>query len=161
MVDSSLRRRTLLFSLAAVKTTLFLVVVVCAASISITNISFSGEQGTLVTVANGLLSVDKGFNKTTVTLSAAGTSCPSTVVFGASPGTANTGLTANDVIYDVQVNTTGSAPSNSCFTVRLAVTLGLGTPTNYGPVYIETGSPVTGGRAIDCKFDLQTTSLPT
>ncbi len=158
-VGSRFFRRAFLLGLA-VRAILFLVVVVCAASISITPTSLSGEMGTQLTVANGLRLMDKGFMTTSLPLSAAGISCLSPIVFGSSPGMANTAVTANDAVYDVQVNTTATAPPNTCFTVRLVTTNGSGSQTSYGPVNIETGSSITAGQTIDCKFDLQTSNLP-
>ncbi len=89
-------------------------------------------------------------------------SCVSTVAFGAFPGTANTALTAGNIVYDVQVNTTATAQAIIRFTVTLATTTSNTTnQTSYGPVYIKTGASITPGQTINCKVGLATMNLQT
>ncbi len=60
-----------------VKIMVSLVVLVSAASITITTKNYQAEIGSSVTVANGLLATDKGFSPAAVGSSAVGTSCSS------------------------------------------------------------------------------------
>ncbi len=143
-----------------VKTLLLVVVVVYAASIPIGQKNVTGEQAAHTKVTNGLISKDSGFTKAGSSPTAAGTGCGSTIAFGSTPGNANTAVTAGNIVYDVQVNTTATAPASTCFTVTLVITNSAGAQTSYGPVYISTGASVTAGQTIDCKFDLGTTMLP-
>jgi len=126
-----------------------MVAIVFAASISVTSSSYQAEIGSAVNVANGLIATDKGFSVSPTVGSPAGTSCSNPVSFGASPQTANTTIVAGHLVYDVQVNATSGAPSNSQFNVTLV----LGSST-YGPLCIQTLSLLSG--TIDCRFDVGT-----
>ena len=139
---------------------LLLVMVVFAATLAITTTSIAGgEKGSYLPVNNQILVTDKGFSKSSSTQTASGTSCGSPQTFGGSPSIANTPITANDIIFDAQSNTTAGAPTNTCFTVTFIVFTSITTKSTYGPVYISTGPTVTAGQTIDCKFDVGT-SLP-
>lgn len=150
-----LRRATLYI---AIKTILTLFVLVYAASIIATTTVHQAEIGGALTVTNNLKAMDKGFSKAGSTISAAGSSCASNVTFTGSPGVANTAITAGNIIYVVQVNTTASTATSTCFTVNLVITPSGGSQQSY-TVYIATGSSVSADQTIDCKFDIGT-SLP-
>ncbi len=139
---------------------LALFVVASAAAVTIITKPLSGEGGTHTAILNNLISMDKGFMKAGSTTSATGT-CPSAgnVTFSSSPQTASNGIAIGDIFFDAQVNTTSTTPTISCFTVTLALTLGSGPPTTYS-VKVATGSSVSAGWIVDCKFDVGT-SLPT
>lgn len=137
-----------------------LVTVVFAATLAVTTTSFNGENGSYLPVNNQIVVTDKGFTKPSSTQTAAGTSCGSPITFSGSPSVANTPITANDIIFDAQSNTTASSPVSTCFTVTFIVFTSPTTRSTYGPVYISTGSTVTAGQTIDCKFDTGST-LPT
>ena len=111
--------------------------------------------GGALNIVSTLASADKGFSKAGSGMSEAGRNCGQKVVFSGSPGTANNVVVAGDIIYVVQLNTTSSTPVNACFTVTLTITPTGGSPTSYS-VRIGTGSPVTAGQTIDCKFDIGT-----
>ncbi len=134
------------------KIMLSLIVLVSAASITITSTNYQAEIGSSVTVANGLLATDKGFSLAPMGSSAAGTSCSSPITFGTTPGTANTAIVSGHLVYDVQINSTTSAPVSS----KLNVTLVLGGST-YGPLCIQTPASPANGQTIDCKHDVGTT----
>jgi hypothetical protein len=146
-------------TLLVVKILLIMIVVAWAANSGIQSVNYTGESGGLDTTNNQLLTTAQGFSKVS-TLSAAGTSCGSAVTYG-SGTVANTPLTGGDVIFDAQVNTTATTPSSTCFTVTFYLFTSIATQSSLGPVYISTGSTVTPGQAIDCKFDLGSSSLPT
>ncbi len=137
----------------AAKVIVSMVVLVYAASISVTTNNFQAEMGSAVKVANGLLATDKGFSLASSGSSAAGTSCSAPIIFGSST-VGNTAITAGHLVYDVQINSTTSAPA----TTKFNVTLILGS-TTYGPVCIQTPATPANGQTIDCKFDVGT-SLP-
>jgi hypothetical protein len=137
-----------------------LIILVAAATYVLASKNLAGEKGTQLKVTNQLLSLDKGFSKAASGISVAGTSCLSNVTFTGSQQNANTAVTAGDIVYDVQVNTTAISTASTCFTVSLVMTSSTGTRTSYGPVYLATGSSPASGQTVDCKFDLQQTSLP-
>ena len=143
----------------AVKALLTLFVLVYAASIVTTTTTYQSAVGGSISVTNNLKAMDKGFSKASSTVSAAGTSCAANVTFTGSPDSANTAITAGNIIYIVQVNTTASADPTTCFTVNLVITPSGGSQLNQ-TVYIATGSSVPADQTIDCKFDTGT-SLPT
>ncbi len=139
----------------AAKVIVSLVVLVYAAGISVTTNSFQAEVGYAVKVANNLLATDKGFSlATSGTPTPAGNTCSGPVQFGGTPGTANTVITMGHLVYDVQVNSTASAPSNTKFNVTLVLA-----STTYGPLCILTPPSPANGQVIDCKYDVGT-SLP-
>jgi hypothetical protein len=135
-----------------VKVALSLAVIVYAASISVTTTTYQAEIGSAVKVANNLLATDKGFTLAGSGSSATGTSCSSPIIFGGSPGTANIAITASHLVYDVQVNSTTSAPVSTKFNVTLVLA-----STTYGPLCIQTPASPANGQTIDCKFDVGTT----
>jgi hypothetical protein len=141
----------------ALKTILVLVVAVSASSITFTSTNYQSEVGGVLKVANGVTLTDKGFATAALPVSATGT-CPSAgnVTFTATPGTANTAIASGDQVYDAQVATTTSTPSVSCFTVTLTITPNGGSPNTY-TVKIASGSSITAGQTIDCKFDVGST----
>ena len=132
----------------AAKILLSLVVLVSAASITITSSNYQAEIGSSVTVANGLLATDKGFTVASAGVNATGTSCSSPTTFGPVTGTASTAIVLGDLAYDVQISTAG-APANMTFNVTFVLA---GTP--YGPLCIQTPSPSVDGQTIDCKYDV-------
>jgi hypothetical protein len=135
------------------KVALSLVVLVYAASISVTTTTYQAEIGSAVKFANNLLATDKGFATVLVGSTAAGTSCSSPITFGAVPGTANTAITGGHWVYDVQVNSTSGAAANTKFNV----TLTLASNPPYGPLCIQTPASPANSQTIDCKFDVGTT----
>ncbi len=138
--------------LPLVKIVLSLGILVYAASISATTTTYQAELGSLVKVANNLLATDKGFTLAGAGSSATGTSCSSPIIFGGSPGTANTAITASHLVYDVQVNSTTNASPTTKFNVTLVLA-----STTYGPLCIQTPASPANGQTIDCKFDVGTT----
>jgi hypothetical protein len=142
-----------------VKVLLVLVVVAWATTSVVQNVNYTGETGAVENINNTLLATSKGFH-TTSAASASGTSCPgSPVTFGVGSA-ANTVLVNGDEIFEVQVNTTGTTPTSTCFTVTLYLSTSQGSETQYGPIYLASGASAPAGETIDCKFDLATTSLP-
>ena len=144
---SLLAKRTSLAVL--VKAFLALLAIVFAATITLTPVTYQAEFGLSVSVVPHLLATDKGFSLAQASAVANGTSCSSPIIFGPSPGTANTTIVAGDLVFDVQVNQTSSAAVSSPFNV----TLSLGSNT-YGPLCIETTSSPVNGETIDCRFDV-------
>jgi hypothetical protein len=130
------------------------VVLVYAATISITTNSQQAEVGSLLNVANGLVAIDKGFSVAASGSSANGATCPtSPISFASAPGNANTTIVAGHFVYSVQINDTTAS-----FPTTFNVTLVLGS-TTYGPLCIRTVA--TGAnQIIVCKFDIQATTLP-
>jgi hypothetical protein len=132
-----------------VKALLALLAIVFAATITITPVIHQAEFGSTLSIVPGLLATDKGFNLAPASAVANGTSCSSPIIFGPSPGTANTTITTGDLVFDVQVNqTSGATPSHP-----FNVTLFLGTIT-YGPLCVQTISSPVDGETIDCRFDV-------
>lgn len=80
--------------------------------------------------------------------SSAGTNCTVPVTFDVSPMKANTTIMAGDMVFDLQVNATTSAPQNHLFNVTLVVG-----STSYGPLCIKTLVPSVT-ETIDCRFDV-------
>jgi len=145
--------------LLAIKIFLMLIMVAWAVNSVAQTTSYTSEAGGLNKTDNQLLVTVKGFSKTSAA-SAAGTSCGAPVTYGS--GTlANTALTGGNIIFEAQVNTTATTPSSTCFTVTFYLFTSIGSQATYGPVYLSTGATVTPGQAIDSKFDLGSSSLPT
>ena len=140
-----LRKVTLVFS---VKVILSLVVLVNAASITATTTSYQAVIGGAISVASSLSGADKGFSKASTAI-AATTNCPAGTVFGVGT-TATPGVTSGDLVYDLQVNFTGT-PINTCWQVTFVYTSSGGSQTTLGPVGIAS---VTSSGTIDCKFDI-------
>ncbi|OLB46897.1 hypothetical protein AUI07_02690 [archaeon 13_2_20CM_2_53_6] len=139
----------------AAKVCLALLALVFAASVTVSTTTYQAQVGSTVNVTNSLLATDKGFTIATTGSSSSGASCSAPVTFGPSPGVANTDITAGHLVYDVQVNSTSTAQSNTQFNVTFV----LGS-TVYGPLCIQTPSPSLDGQIIDCKFDIGSNSLP-
>lgn len=148
-----LSRRTFWILLA--KVSLLTVAIAAGATISVTSLKYQSELASVQQVASNLIATDKGFTLTTSTISSSGTSCATPVIFGASPGTASTGVTSGHLFYDVQVNSTTGAPVSQKFNVTLVLA-----GTTYGPLCIQTPSSPQNGQTIDCKYDVGT-ALPT
>ncbi len=140
----------------AVKVALTLLVLVYAANLTISLKHYTGEQGSYLTVTNNLLSVDKGFTKASSGLTATGLCPTENVTFTSTPTTANTTVTAGHIVFDAQVNTTTTTPALRCFTVTLDLSMSNGSHSTY-TVKIATGSSVSAGWTIDCKFDVGAT----
>lgn len=133
------------------KFVLVVAIIVYASSVT-TSTNYQAEKATYLSVTNGLLVMDEGYSKISSTTSAAGTSCGSPVNYGASPGVANTPLTAGNILFDVEANTTASSTPNTCYSITLYVSTSIASQTQYGPVYVATSSTVTPGQMIDCSF---------
>ena len=140
-----------------IKVALSMVILVYAASITATSNNYQAEIGSVTTVASGLKATDKGFSLATTgsSASATGTTCTTPTVFAPSPGVANNAIVAGNLVYDVQINQTTIAPPAAKFNVTFV----LG-PTAYAPLCIQTLATPLNSQLIDCKFDLQQTSLP-
>ena|SRR2546425_2025867 len=137
----------------------FVVVIIVYASSVTSSTNYMGERATYLSVNNGLLLLDKGYSKVSATTPAVGTSCVSPVTFSGSPQVANTLLTSGDFLFDTQANTTISSTSNTCYSVTFYLSSSISNQTQYGPVYVATGTPITVGQMIECKFDIGA-SLP-
>jgi hypothetical protein len=113
--------------------------------------------GGALSVNTNLSSADRGFSKAASTMAAAGaSSCAGNVTFLVLAQSANNAITSGDIVYDVQLNTTGTTPSSTCYTVTLANTSSGGSPQTYR-LYVATGLVVASGESIDCKFDIGST----
>lgn len=132
------------------KLLLSLTAIVFAASINVTSSSLQGEIGSVMKFPTGMIATDKGFSAAPIAESSAGTSCTVPVIFNVLPGKANTTITAGDLVYDVQVNATTSAPTNQLFNVTLVIG-----STAYGPLCVKTLVPAIT-ETIDCRFDVGT-----
>jgi hypothetical protein len=147
--------------LVFLKILLSLSILVYAASIVAVPASYIAVSAGRVSVSSNLAGEDRGFSKASSTVPAAGTACGvgTQVSFGVAAQTANTAITAGDLVYDLQLNTTGTTPSSTCWTVSLAYTPAGGPQTNVGSVFVGTIVALSA-QTIDCKFDLGA-SLPT
>ena len=126
----------------------------------VTTTNYRALVGGQVNVVSVLSGADRGFTKAGSAITGNGAACGSAVQFGVLAGTATPGVTSGDMIYDIQLNTTGSTPASKCWQVNLTYTSSSGMLTTKGPVWIGTGIVVPPlNQAIDCKFDLGT-SLP-
>jgi hypothetical protein len=135
------------------KAMVFLVVLVYATNLSVTNTNYQAELGSLFKVANGLVAIDKGFSVAASGAVAVGNVCPSIpVLFALPPGSANTTIIAGHFVYAVQINDT-SAPINNTYNVTLVLASG-----TYGPLCIRTALTA-GNQVIVCRFDVGT-ALP-
>ncbi len=140
-----LRKATLVLS---VKTILSLMVLVNAASITVTTTSYQAEVGGAINIASNLSGADKGFSKASSAITATGTTCPTATIFGATT-VATPGVTSGDLVYDLQVNSTG-IPNNTCWVVTFVYTSSGGSQIT---LTTEIGT-VTSSGTIDCKFDV-------
>lgn len=142
--------------ITVVKMCLSLIAIVSAASISVTQTKYQAEIGSAVTVGNNLIALDKGFSTSPTAWSAVGATCPSSpITFAASPGTANTTITAGHWVFDVRVNSTSTAPGSTTSNVTLVLA-----SQTYGPLCVRTPATSSNNQMIDCRFDVGTT-LPT
>ena len=145
-------RRTFTWYLSS-KIVLALLIVAVSATTIVTSTTYQAEIGGELNVTNSLVAVDKGFFVAGSSVAAAGTSCSSPAIFGA--GTvANTGITQQDLVYDVQVNETSITNINTCFKATLVVTPNGAAATTYGPVYMNTTISILSTLRIDCQFDI-------
>jgi hypothetical protein len=136
------------------KAMVFLVVLVYATNLSVTNTNYQAELGSLFKVANGLVAIDKGFSVAASGAVAVGNVCPTVpVLFAVLPGSANTTITAGHFVYAVQVNDT-SAPINNTYNVTLVLA-----SSTYGPLCIRTALAA-GNQIIVCRFDVGATLPP-
>jgi hypothetical protein len=143
---SFLKKVTFVFSLKAV---LSLIVLVNAVNIIATTMSYQAVIGGAISVASNLSSADKGFSKASSGIAATGTLCATAAIFGLAT-TATPGVTAGDLVYDLQVNSSGT-PANTCWQVSFVYTPSGGAQATLGPIVI--GTVVSSG-TIDCKFDV-------
>jgi len=149
-------RRSQLYITLKVLLTLF--VLVYAADIAVTQSPHHALIGGYLSVTNNLTAMDKGFSKAGSTLTATGNCPTSNVTFTSGPGIANNNITAGNIVFIVQVNTTASTLTLRCFTVTLTLTPASGPQTTH-TIKLATSSSVSAGWTIDCKFDIGT-SLP-
>ena len=133
---------------------IFIVVIIVYASSVATSTSYQAEKATYLSVNNGLLLLDEGYSRISTTTSPAGISCVSPITYSGSAQVANSQLTAGDVLFDVQANTTSSSTINTCYTVAFYISTSNSNQTQYGLVYLATGGSITVGQTIDCKFDI-------
>src|SRR5712691_10518102 len=143
-------RRTFTWYLSA-KIVLALLIVAVSASSIVTSTTYQAEIGGELNVTNRLIAVDKGFSVAISSVVPAGTSCSSPTIFGG--GTvANTGITQQDLVYDVQVNETLTTSTNTCYKATLVVTPNGSSATIYGPVYMNSTVSILSAFGIDCEF---------
>ncbi len=137
------------------KICLVLTILVYGTTIVAVPTSYKAVSAGRISVNPNLAGRDRGFSKASSTVAAAGTSCGvgTQVNFTSVASTANTAITAGDLIYDLQVNTTGSTPNSTCWTVSLVYTPTGGSQVSAGSVFIGTAVAV-AGETIDCEFDL-------
>jgi hypothetical protein len=140
------------------KLILALLVLAVSAAITVSSTSYQAEMGSAYQVNNNLTVEDKGFTTATTNTTATGTCPTGNVTFTSTPQTANNAITAGDIVYDVQVNTTASTSTLQCFTVTLTLSIS-GTQTTKS-VTTATGSTITAAQTIDCKLDIGTTTVP-
>ena len=112
--------------------------------------TYQAEVGSFFNVTNVLLATDKGFSRAAGDSGGAGTNCSSPIIFGSTPGIANTPMTQGHWVFDVQVNSTSNAGgSGKYFNVTFVLA-----SNSYGPLCIKTPSPSLDNQYIDCKFDV-------
>ncbi len=141
-----LRKATLVLS---VKVILSLIVLVNAASITVTTTSYQAEVGGAISIASNLSGgADKGFSKASSAIMATGTTCPTAAIFGVAT-VATPAVTSGDLVYDLQVNSTGT-PNNTCWVVTFVYTPSGGSQIT---LTTEIGTVASSG-TIDCKFDV-------
>lgn len=140
------------------KIIIVLLVLAVSAAITVSSTTYQAEMGSAYQVNNNLSAEDKGFSTATTNTVSTGTCPAANVTFTSTPQTANNAITAGDIVYDVQINTTASTPILQCFTVTLTLSIS-GTQTTKS-VAIATGSTIVAGQAIDCKLDTGTSSVP-
>ncbi len=146
-------RRTFTWYLSGKIVLALLIVAVSATSVVVTSTTYQAEVGGELNVTNSLVAIDKGFSVSGSNVVAAGTSCSSPTIFGV--GTvANTGITQQDLVYDVQVNETLATSINTCYKATLVVTPNGGSATTYGPVYMNSTSSILSTFRVDCEFDI-------
>ncbi len=94
-----------------IKAVLSLIVLVGAANIIVTTTQYQAIIGGAVSISSSLVGRDRGFSKASSAVGATGASCPTASIFGVAT-IATPDITAGDIVYDLQVNTTGSTPLN-------------------------------------------------
>ncbi len=132
------------------KAILSLIVLVNAASIIVTTTRYQAIIGGAVSISSSLVSRDRGFSKASSAVLATGLTCPTAAIFGVAT-IVTPGITAGDIVYYLQVNTTGTHPS-TCWTVSFVFTPAGGSQTKLSFV-IGTIIDVSG-LAMDCDFDI-------
>ncbi len=142
--------------LALPKVALSVIILVSAASVTVTSNNYQAEIGSVTTVASGLPATDKGFNLTSTAISAStsGTTCTTPTIFSSTPSVANNPIAGGHLFYDVRINQTSSATPATKFSVTFA----LGA-TTFASLCIQTLATPVNGQIIDCKYDVGT-SLP-
>ena len=147
------RASVLLFAKLA---TLMLALAFASSNLMVSTTTYQAEVGSFFNVTNVLLATDKGFSRAAAGSGGAGTNCTSAIIFGSTPGIANTSITQGHWVFDVQVNSTSNAGgSGKYFNVTFVLA-----SNSYGPLCIKTPSPALDNQYIDCKFDVGN-ALPT
>ena len=123
-----------------------------ASDFMVSTTTYQAEVGSFFNVTNVLLATDKGFSRAAAGSEGAGTNCSSAIIFGSTPGIANTSITQGHWVFDVQVNSTSTAGSGNYFNVTFVLA-----SNSYGPLCIKTPSPALDNQYIDCKFDVGNT----
>lgn len=160
LILSRVRRRIPWLILSKIITSLTVLVFAVTISVNVTN--YQAEIGGAFNVNNKLIATDKGFSSASVNSTSKGTgSCGGNVTFTVTMGTvANTALTANDYVYDVQVAVASTSTSvNTCYKVSFSQNTSSGT-TPFGPLYIATPASLSNLQPLDAKFDINSASLP-
>ena len=148
----NVRKRALLYLSAKILLSLLFLV---SASITVSTTQLQAEHGGAITFSNNLVAADRGISRNTSGAADAGTSCGPSANVTFTTGTiqqANIGLTVNDFVYTIQVNTTGTTPNNSCFTVTL--TMIASGNTNTYVLHLATNATVVADQAVNCIFDI-------
>jgi hypothetical protein len=141
-----------------VKVVLSTVLLAYAATSSITTTNYRAIIGGQLNFVNVLSGADKGFSKASSSVAANGATCGGAIQFGPATGTATSGITSGHMIYDLQLNTTGTTPANTCWQVKLTYTTNGGALATVGPVWIGTGASIPpANQVIDCQFDIGST----
>ncbi len=137
------------------KLLLSLLFLVSAASITVSTTQLQAEHGGAIKFSNNLIAADRGISRSTSGTADAGTSCGPSGNVTFTTGTirqANIGLTVNHFVYTIQVNTTGTTPSSSCFIVTL--TMIASGNTNTYVLHLATNATVVPDQAVNCVFDI-------
>ncbi len=120
-----------------------------ASNLMVSTTKYQAEVGSFFNVTNVLLATDKGFSRASGGSGGDGTNCSSPIIFGSTPGIANTSITQDHWVFDVQVNSTSNAGSGNYFNVTFVLA-----SNSYGPLCIKTPSPALDNQSIECKFDV-------
>ncbi len=149
---ASLAKRGLLY--ATVKVLLSLLLLADAIPIQVSQTTQQSLTGGAVSITSNLVGADRGFSKAGSGALQAGNVCPgSPLSFTAVPGTASNNITAGDIVYDIQLNTTIGTPPSANFTVTFVITPTVGRPATY-TLCLRNEAVNVPNETIDCKFDL-------